>query len=100
MAFVVEQEKKNFPWITVLIGVFAIGIAGAVVYYFFFAETPLIESFSSKSYLEISATELETVQKKANQETLVNHPNFKNLKQQVSPMVVGTLGKANPFQPF
>ncbi|MFA5173456.1 MAG: hypothetical protein WC435_03620 [Candidatus Paceibacterota bacterium] len=100
MAFVVEQEKKNFPWMMVLTGVFVVGIAGVVVYYFFFAETPLIEALSSKSYLEISATELETVQKKANQETLINHPNFKNLKQQVSPITEGTLGRINPFQPL
>lgn len=101
MAFIVEQEKKSFPWIMVLSGILIIGIVGVAVYYLFFAETPLIEALSSdKSYLEISATEFETVQKKANQETLVNHPNFKNLKQQVLPMTVGALGRVNPFQPF
>lgn len=100
MAFIVEQEKKSFPWMMMLAGVFVVAIAGTAVYYFFFAESPLIETLTNKSYLEVSTDELGSVKEKANQETLINHPNFKNLRQQASPLSIGSLGRVNPFQPF
>jgi len=98
MAFVVEQEKRRIAWMPILTGVLIVVFLGAGIYYLFFSEVPLIESISDTSTLEISANEFNKI--KTTQDKVINHPVFKDLKQQVSNLSVGSLGRRNPFEKF
>jgi len=98
MAFVVEQEKKGMALMPILGGILVVIALGAGVYYLFFSEVPLIDSISGTSTLELSANEFNKI--KSNQEGVINHSVFKDLKQQVSNISVGNLGRRNPFEKF
>ena len=100
MAFVVEQERKNFEWTPILIGLFVIIFVVGAVYYLFLAETPIISSINNGSDLKSADAELKRIAVTANQERVINHPVFRELKQQVPAITVGETGRSDPFQTF
>ncbi len=95
MAIIVEQEKKAFPWITVIIWLIVFVFALAGVYYLFFASTPFIEVVKPAPLQEISDLA------KINLDPLINNQNIGALKSYVDlPQTPEDLiGKTNPFLP-
>ncbi len=73
-----------------------IAIFAGAFYYLFFQSPSLIEVAMP---IEFKGTgELSKIQ--FNPAALMDSPEFKSLRQYVSPIVVGELGRTNPFLPF
>lgn len=97
MAIVIEQEKRRVNWFG--IGLAFILVAGGVtlIYFLFFAPTPLIEKVAPPQDLQtikaISEVNLQP-------ETILNDPLFKSLKQYVPPIQLPVvIPRPNPFTP-
>lgn len=96
MAIIIAEEKKGLNWMFVAAIVLFTAIFAGAFYYLFFQAPHLIEVVVP---IELKgASELSQIQ--FNPTALVESPEFKNLRQYVSPIVVGELGRTNPFLPF
>lgn len=93
MAIIVEEEKKRTNLFSLILGVSLLVAILALVYYLFFAPTPLIEkvvSPNTQTLKELSSIRLQP-------EEVVNNPKFQILRQYVNPVDIGIPGKNNPF---
>ncbi|MBI5147863.1 MAG: hypothetical protein HZA37_01790 [Parcubacteria group bacterium] len=96
MAIVIAEEKRGLNWMFVAALILFIAIFAGAFYYLFFKAPQLIEVVAP---IELKgASELSQLQ--FNPTALVESPEFKNLRQYISPIVVGELGRTNPFLPF
>ena len=93
MAIVVEQEKKNVNWITVLSVVIFLAIIFAGGYYLFFKKPELIDV--------VAPVELERIQAISNvtfnPRDVLDSPTFQALRDFSGSLPAPRTGKANPF---
>lgn len=97
MAIVLAQEKKPFPFGTVLAVVTLAGIALFAVYYLFLSKPEVVDIVIPSSTRQIS----EIARTSFNPEELLQSPAFTKLKSYTSAPAVpeGSIGKVNPFVP-
>jgi len=93
MAIIVEEEKRRTNWFSLILVISLAGMLVALIYYLFFAPTPLIEKVISQNMQSLK--ELSGI--KLNAESLVNNPKFQILKQYINPIEGGTTGKSDLF---
>lgn len=95
MAIIIHEEKKRINWFSLGSIIFIISVIGAVIYYLFFAEIPLIERVAPpkfQSLKSISSLEL-------NPAEIRNSPKFQILRPYFNQIEIGPKGRLNPFLP-
>jgi len=96
MAIDIEKKESRVNWFALATGAAVLGIIGAVVYFLFFANAPLIEVV-----VPITAKEISTISRiDINPGTVLNDPIYKSLKPYIADPTPGTLGRPNPFISF
>ena len=93
MAIVIEEEKRKINWFALGVIILIVAVLSGAIYYLFFTSTPLIERVVPprlESIKELSSIKLQP-------EAIINDPHFQILKQYVNPVVIGAVGKTNPF---
>jgi len=93
MAIIIEQEKRKIQWFKILLTLAVIAAILSSTYYLFFAPLPLIEKVLPQNLQSIK--DISNIQFKP--EDVINNPKFQILKQYANPIVVGSVGKSNPF---
>ncbi len=93
MAIIIEEEKRRINWFPLILAVSLFVMVVSLVYYLFFAPTPLVEKIISQNIQTLK--ELSGI--KLNPEEVVNNPKFQVLRQYVNPVETGSPGKNNPF---
>lgn len=93
MAIIVEEEKKRINWFSLILWASLIGITISMIYYLFFAPTPLIGKVVSQNTQTLK--DLSGI--KLNPEEVINNPKFQILRQYINPVEAGSPGKSNPF---
>lgn len=96
MAIVIEKKGASVNWFALATGAAVLLTIGALVYFLFFANAPLIEVV-----VPITAKEISTISRiDINPGTVLNDPIFKSLKLYIADPTPGTLGRPNPFISF
>jgi len=93
MAIIVEEEKRRTNLFSLILGTSLFVAIIVLVYYLFFAPTPLMEkviSSNTQTLKELSGIRLQP-------EEVINNPKFQILRQYVNPIDTGMPGKNNPF---
>jgi len=93
MAIIIEEEKKGVNWFAIVSIILVVVIIAIAVYYLFFAPVPLIE--------KVVPTNLQSIQALSNIQlqpgVIINNSKFQILKTYVNPIIIGPVGKSNPF---
>ena len=97
MAIVLEEEKRRFPLMAIIIILLVAIILGITIYYLFFVKPELMEIVFSPSLKTIS--ELANI--KFDPQTLMENPDFSILRPygNFTSTTLDMVGKNNPFQP-
>lgn len=94
MAIVVEEEKKNINWITILSVAAGLAVAFFGAYYLFFKQPELIDV--------VVPAELERLrvisEAQFNPREVVDSPSFQGLRDFSGTLSTPRTGKANPFR--
>ncbi|OGY57113.1 MAG: hypothetical protein A3E61_02345 [Candidatus Colwellbacteria bacterium RIFCSPHIGHO2_12_FULL_43_12] len=97
MAIIVEEEKKNTPWFSLLVIVLVLGFLGFGTYYLFFKPVPGIEQFTVSPDME-SVSKVSKVN--LDMATVTDSVAYKMLMSKISQPELKNFGRSNPFASF
>ena len=98
MAIVIEQEKKPTNWVAIISTVVFVALIFFGSYYLFFAQPQLLADLGTPPRLQ-ELNQLTKLQQ-FNPATVVNSPNFMQLKDYSAPLVLPPTGRDDPFKPY
>ena len=98
MAIVIEEEKKGFGLLTILVWLVILGIVGFGTYAVFF-EQPEVVDIIIPSELQNVANISGRI-KELQPESIQSDPTFNSLERWVTVPTQGETGRANPFLSF
>jgi hypothetical protein len=97
MAILVEEEKKSVNWVGIATTIIIIGILFFGAYYIFFKDPGVIEGLTApkevQNITQLSKTNIDPSK-------IIQSTEFKNLKDLADPLVLPSVGRANPFKPL
>lgn len=96
MAIIVEENKKGFNWLAIVVFIFLLAVIFGGAYLLFFAPTPGIEVVAPT----LLKTTAEISQIRFDASAVINHPSLKTLRQFGGLPTVGQLGRPNPLISF
>ena len=98
MAIVIEQEQKPTNWVAIISSLVFVVIIFVGSYYLFFAQPQLLSEIGTPPRLQ-ELNQLTKLQQ-FNPSTVVNSPQFAQLKDYSAPLVLPQTGRDNPFRPY